>query len=72
MTAKNWITRAICFLGLLAIASVVLADATLRPGDQIEMKLGVVPAADTSSVSGIYTIDEGGAVNLAYIRISGV
>ena len=36
MTAKIWIARAIWYLGLLAVANVVLADATLRPGDQIE------------------------------------
>lgn len=67
MTAKIWVAHAIWFLGLLGIANVVLADATLRPGDQIEMKLAGVPATDTSSVSGIYTIDGGGAINLAYV-----
>ncbi len=67
MTAKIWVARAIWFLGLLGIANVVLADATLRPGDQIEMKLAGVPATDTSSVSGIYKIDGGGAINLAYV-----
>jgi polysaccharide biosynthesis/export protein VpsN len=67
MTAKNSIARAIWLLGLLSVANPALADATLRLGDQIEMKLGGVPATDISSVSGTYTIDSGGAVNLPYI-----
>ena len=67
MTAKNWIGRTIWLVFLLLASNVVLADATLRPGDQIEMKLGGVPAADITSVSSVYTIDESGAVNLPYV-----
>jgi protein involved in polysaccharide export with SLBB domain len=67
MSTQVWFARAIWFLSLLGVANVVLADATLRTGDQIEMKLGGVPATDISSVSGIYTIDGGGSVNLPYI-----
>ena len=67
MSAKNWIASAISFLGLLLVAQIALADAILRPGDQIEMKLGGVPTIDISSVSGIYTIDGTGAVNLPYV-----
>jgi hypothetical protein len=33
MSTQVWIARAICFLSLLGIANVVLADATLRTGD---------------------------------------
>jgi protein involved in polysaccharide export with SLBB domain len=75
MTAKNWMTLPILFLDLVAMTNLVFADATLRPGDQIEMKLGGVPATETTSVSGIYTIDGGGAVNLPYvgrIKIAGL
>lgn len=60
---------------LLSLATFAFADATLRPGDPIEMKLGGVPQADTSSVSGVYTIDGEGYVNLPHIghvRIAGV
>ena len=44
-----------------------LADATLRPGDQIELKLGGVPASETTTVSGLYSIDGEGAINLPFI-----
>jgi polysaccharide biosynthesis/export protein VpsN len=67
MTPKNWIAPAIWCLGALAVANIALADATLRPGDQIGLKLGGVPATDISSVSGTYTIDGSGAVNLPYV-----
>jgi hypothetical protein len=34
--------RAIWFPSLLSFANVVLTDATLRTGDKIEMKLGII------------------------------
>jgi polysaccharide biosynthesis/export protein VpsN len=67
MSAKNRIASVISLLGWLLVAETALADAILRPGDQIEMKLGGVPAIDISSVSGAYTIDNTGAINLPYI-----
>jgi len=45
----------------------VAADAPLRSGDQIEMKLGGVPSTEISAVSGIYTVDGDGSVNLPHI-----
>ena len=54
----------LCFLFLTHAA---LADATLRRGDTIELKIGGVPATEISSVSGQYTIDGEGNVNLPYI-----
>jgi polysaccharide export outer membrane protein len=44
-----------------------LADATLRPGDTIELKIGGVPSTEISAVSGQYTIDGEGYLNLPYI-----
>ena len=67
MTAKNSIGRTIWLVFLLLPCNVFLADATLRPGDQIERKLGGVPAADSTSISGAYTIDDSGAVKLPYV-----
>jgi len=55
----------LCFLFLTHAA---LADATLRPGDTIDLKIGGVPATEISSVSGQYTIDGEGNVNLPYIN----
>jgi len=59
----SWFTL-FCLFFLVGFA---FADATLRPGDPIEMKLGGVPQADISSVSGTYTIDGEGNVNLPHI-----
>jgi protein involved in polysaccharide export with SLBB domain len=67
MSSTSRITCAIWFLTFLGTLNVALADATLRAGDQIEMKLGGVPATDITSVSGVYTIDGSGAVNLPYV-----
>jgi len=49
------------------VSTNVLADATLRPGDTMDLKLGGVPSNETASVSGQYTIDGEGNVNLPYI-----
>ena len=54
-------------LGFLFLTHAALADATLRPGDTIDLKIGGVPATEISSVSGQYTIDGVGNVNLPYI-----
>jgi protein involved in polysaccharide export with SLBB domain len=54
---------------------VALADASLRPGDSIDLKIGGVPSTEVTSVSGLYTLDGGGNVNLPYVgrvRISGL
>jgi len=67
MNTKFWILPAVCFLKVAFAASVALADAPLRPGDQIEMKLGGVPSTEISAVSGIYTIDDEGSINLPYV-----
>jgi protein involved in polysaccharide export with SLBB domain len=44
-----------------------LADATLRAGDTMDLKIGGVPSTEISSVSGQYTIDGEGNINLPYI-----
>ncbi len=67
MSTKVWILQAVCLLNFVVATGVALADAPLRPGDQIEMKLGGVPSTETSALSGIYTIDGEGSVNLPHI-----
>jgi protein involved in polysaccharide export with SLBB domain len=55
-----------CFL----MASLALAgaqEAVLRPGDQIEIRLGGVPSEDIGQVSAAYTIDGQGYVNMPHI-----
>ena len=67
MSTKCWVLRAVCLLNFAFATSVALADAPLRPGDQIEMKLGGVPSTEISAVSGVYTMDGEGSVNLPHI-----
>lgn len=55
-------------LVLMASAGLSVAqDAVLRAGDQIEVRLGGVPAADISEISGQYQVDGQGFVNLPHI-----
>jgi polysaccharide biosynthesis/export protein VpsN len=63
------------FFGNIFCARPVAAEATLRPGDTIELKLGGVPSTETQSVSGEYQIDGDGFVNMPNIgkvRIGGL
>jgi protein involved in polysaccharide export with SLBB domain len=43
------------------------AQATLRNGDVLEIKISGIPTTDIASVSGQYTIDNEGFINLPYI-----
>jgi protein involved in polysaccharide export with SLBB domain len=75
MNIKFWGFRASCLLGFAFATGVVLADAPLRPGDQIQMKLGGVPTTEIAAVSGVYTIDGDGSVNLpqiGHVKIAGL
>lgn len=42
-------------------------DAVLRPGDQIEIRIGGVPAEEVSQVTGVYTVDGDGFINMPHI-----
>ena len=51
------------------------AQATLRNGDVLEIKISGIPSTDIASVSGQYTIDNEGFINLPYIgrvRVAGL
>jgi len=56
------------FLILLAAAVAAHAQATLRIGDPVELKISGVPAEEQAQVNNIYTIDANGTVNLPYIN----
>ncbi len=59
---------------LFAAAPAARAQVTLRPGDTLEIKVNGVPATETQSVSGQYTIDNDGFLNMPYIgkvRVAG-
>jgi len=42
-------------------------DVALRSGDQISLRLAGVPADECNQVSGVYTVDGAGNINLPYI-----
>jgi polysaccharide export outer membrane protein len=67
MSTKFWISRAVYLLNFVFAICNAAADAPLLPGDQIQMKLGGVPSMEISAVSGVYTIDGGGSVNLPHV-----
>jgi protein involved in polysaccharide export with SLBB domain len=50
------------------IASVALAQATLRIGDPIEIKIGGVPMDEQTQVNNTYTVDSNGMISLPYIN----
>jgi polysaccharide export outer membrane protein len=53
---------------LFGLAASVFAQATLRVGDPLEIKIGGVPAEEQQQVNNIYTIDGNGSINLPYIN----
>ena len=61
----------VSWLVILAVsalsATTVLADATLRPGDAFELRIGGVPSDDQATISSNYTVDGEGYVNLPLI-----
>jgi len=57
MSTKFWVLQAACLLSFGFATGITAADAPLRPGDQIGMRLGGVPSTEISAISGVYTID---------------
>jgi protein involved in polysaccharide export with SLBB domain len=51
-----------------AMAAAAFAQATLRVGDPIELKIGGVPNEEQTQVNNTYTVDASGTVNLPYIN----
>jgi polysaccharide biosynthesis/export protein len=56
------------FAFLLAAGAVARADAVLRTGDPIDMKISGVPTEEQTQVNNIYTVDADGMVNMPYIN----
>lgn len=54
-------------LFLFALAGAAFAQATLRVGDPVELKISGVPAEEQAQVNNMYTVDADGSVNLPYI-----
>src|SRR3984893_3119015 len=55
------------FLFFASIA-IVSGQATLRPGDPVEIRIGGVPADEQTQVNNTYTVDATGTVNVPYIN----
>ncbi len=51
-----------------AMASGAFAQATLRVGDPIDVRVGGVPNEEQVQVNNTYTVDTNGSVNLPYIN----
>lgn len=62
--------RRLAVTGLLLFAGALSASAqaTLRVGDPVEMKIAGVPAEEQAQVNNTYTVDATGAINLPYIN----
>ena len=54
-------------LMFMAVISARAGDVALRPGDQVSIRLSGVPQEDVTQVSGTYTIDGAGNINLPYL-----
>ena len=60
--------KTLCLMFLMVAAGIALAqDAVLRAGDQLELRLGGVPADEIGQVSGQYQVDGQGFINLPHI-----
>jgi protein involved in polysaccharide export with SLBB domain len=60
---------------VLASCGSALADATLRPGDTFDLRIGGVPGDEMSAISSSYTLDGEGYLNLPYLgklQVSGM
>jgi protein involved in polysaccharide export with SLBB domain len=58
-------TAAVLFF---CVAVVAFAQATLRVGDPVEIKIGGVPVDEQAQVNNTYTIDANGMISLPYIN----
>ena len=65
MPTKATLTALLCALALSVPA--FGQDAVLRAGDQIEIRIGGVPGEEVSQVTGIYTVDGDGFINMPHI-----
>jgi polysaccharide export outer membrane protein len=67
-TVNTKISFLAIFTAFIVIPQIVVAqDALLRSGDILELRLGGVPPDEVQQVSGPYTIDGDGYVNLPHI-----
>lgn len=66
---QQWVAAAaMALLFFACVASSAFAQATLRVGDPVELKISGVPAEEQAQVNNMYTVDANGSVNLPYIN----
>jgi polysaccharide export outer membrane protein len=53
---------------VFALTGAAFAQATLRVGDPIEMKIGGVPNEEQAQFNNTYTVDAAGTINIPYIN----
>jgi protein involved in polysaccharide export with SLBB domain len=56
------------FLFFFCLIGLAFGQATLRPGDPIEIKIGGVPVDEQTQVNNAYTVDADGMLSLPYIN----
>ena len=61
----RFVSTLVLFLAVVASAA---AQATLRVGDPVELKISGVPNDEQQQINNIYTVDSTGSVNLPYIN----
>lgn len=61
----RWLAFILAVCGLTGLQA---GDAIIRNGDQIEIRLGGVPADESSAVSGNYVVDGQGNINMPHIN----
>jgi len=54
-------------LALWPVTGLLASDAAFRTGDTIELRIGGVPAEETQLVTGAYTVDGEGYINLPHV-----
>ncbi len=66
----SWSVSA-CLAGLVLLTVLLVearaSDAAFRTGDTIELRIGGVPAEETQLVTGAYTVDGEGYINLPHV-----
>jgi len=61
-------TSFLALLVLAALAPAAFADAVLRAGDSVDIRISGVPADEQTQVNNVYTVDANGMVNLPFIN----
>ena len=55
-------------VSLTGMAGRASAQGGVRPGDSFDLKISGVPSDDSASISGTYTVDRDGCVNISYLN----